>query len=407
MIAKEFGFEVPVVVRTRDELAAVVKRNPLGKVATEPKRYQVSFLDRKPDAKLVKELKSLAADSEEFAANGREFYAWHPDGVARSKLWNKLAGKGLGVTATARNWTTVTTLLEMADEELVHRYEVVDVFTDTPLQGNPVAVFTGAAGLSAEVMQSAAREMNLSESVFVVDGRSDPGGYDAHIRIFTPATELPFAGHPVLGTAFVIGEAQRLALVRLKTAAGVIPVALSRERDRIVYGEMEQPIPEFEPFDRADEVLAAVGVERSELPVMACRNGPVHVYVALASEDAVAALDPDLTALRKLRGRRRELLCRARRTVQDAHVRPGRWRARGPGDRIGRRPARRPPRAPRLERVRPADPDPPGRGDRQALGDPRPCRRIRRADRAGRGRWRGRRCCPRRVSTRLGWPRWI
>ncbi|HEV7175012.1 MAG TPA: PhzF family phenazine biosynthesis protein [Solirubrobacteraceae bacterium] len=184
----------------------------------------------------------------------------------------------------------------------MHRYEVVDVFTDTPLQGNPVAVFTGAADLSGEVMQSAAREMNLSESVFVVDGRSDPGGYDAHIRIFTPATELPFAGHPVLGTAFVIGEAQRLALVRLKTTAGVIPVALSRERNRIVYGEMEQPIPEFEAFERADEVLAAVGVERSELPVMACRNGPVHVYVALASEDAVAALEPDLTALGKLHG---------------------------------------------------------------------------------------------------------
>jgi uncharacterized protein (DUF1697 family) len=116
VIAEEFGFDVPVVVRTRDELAAVVKRNPLGKVVTDPKRYQVSFLDRKPDPKLVKELKSLAAESEEFAASGREFYAWHPDGVARSKLWNKLAAKGLGVTATARNWTTVTTLLEMADE---------------------------------------------------------------------------------------------------------------------------------------------------------------------------------------------------------------------------------------------------------------------------------------------------
>jgi trans-2,3-dihydro-3-hydroxyanthranilate isomerase len=184
----------------------------------------------------------------------------------------------------------------------VHRYEVVDVFTDTPLQGNPVAVFTGAADLSAEVMQRAAREMNLSESVFVVDGRSDPGGYDAHIRIFTPATELPFAGHPVLGTAFVIGAAQRLALVRLKTVAGVIPIALSRERDRIVFGEMEQPIPEFEPFDRADEVLAAVGVERSELPVMSCRNGPLHVYVALGSEDAVAALSPDMSALRRFEG---------------------------------------------------------------------------------------------------------
>jgi uncharacterized protein (DUF1697 family) len=116
VIAEEFGFDVPVVIRTRAELAQVVKRNPLGKVVTEPKRYQVSFLDRRPDAKLVKELEALVADKEEFVANGREFYAWHPEGVARSKLWNKLAGKGLGVTATARNWTTVTTLLEMADE---------------------------------------------------------------------------------------------------------------------------------------------------------------------------------------------------------------------------------------------------------------------------------------------------
>jgi trans-2,3-dihydro-3-hydroxyanthranilate isomerase len=184
----------------------------------------------------------------------------------------------------------------------VHHYEVVDVFTDTPLQGNPVAVFTDAADLSAEVMQRAAREMNLSESVFVVGGSDADDSHDAHIRIFTPAAELPFAGHPLLGTAIIIGAARHLSLVRLKTAAGVIPIALSREHDRIVYGEMEQPIPEFEPFEQADEVLAAVGVERSELPVMACRNGPFHVYVALGSEDAVAALDPDLTALRRLEG---------------------------------------------------------------------------------------------------------
>lgn len=184
----------------------------------------------------------------------------------------------------------------------MHRYEVVDVFTDAPLQGNPVAVFTDAADLSAEVMQRTAREMNLSESVFIVDEPSDEQGYDAHIRIFTPATELPFAGHPVLGTAFVVGAAQQAALVRLKTEAGVIPIALSREGDEIVYGEMEQPIPEFAPFDRADEVLTAAGVERSELPVMSCRNGPVHVYVALDSEDAVAALEPDLNALGRLTG---------------------------------------------------------------------------------------------------------
>jgi trans-2,3-dihydro-3-hydroxyanthranilate isomerase len=182
----------------------------------------------------------------------------------------------------------------------VHRYEVVDVFTDAPLRGNPVAVFTDAKDLSAEVMQRTARELNLSESVFVVGGPAGGGDHDAHIRIFTPATELPFAGHPVLGTAFVVGAAQQLALVRLKMAAGVIPIELSRERDRIVFGEMEQPIPRIEPFERADELLAAVGVPRAELPVLGYCNGPLHVYVSLGSEEAVAALDPDLAALRRL-----------------------------------------------------------------------------------------------------------
>jgi trans-2,3-dihydro-3-hydroxyanthranilate isomerase len=182
----------------------------------------------------------------------------------------------------------------------VHRYEVLDVFTDTPLRGNPVAVFTDASDLSAEAMQRAARELNLSESVFVVAGRSSEGDHDAHIRIFTPATELPFAGHPVLGTAFVVGAAQKLALVRLKMEAGVIPIELSRERDQIIYGEMEQPIPSIEPFERADQLLAAVGVERAELPVFGYCNGPLHVYVALGSEETVAALDPDLAAVRKL-----------------------------------------------------------------------------------------------------------
>jgi trans-2,3-dihydro-3-hydroxyanthranilate isomerase len=184
----------------------------------------------------------------------------------------------------------------------VHRYEVVDVFTDTPLQGNPVAVFTDAGGLSTQVMQAAAREMNLSETVFVIGGPSDAGDYDAQIRIFTPALELPFAGHPVLGTAFVVAAAQDLALVRLKTGAGVIPIELSRDSDSIVHGEMEQPIPTFEPFGQAGEVLTALGVERSELPVMSCRNGPVHVYVALASEDSVGALRPDLGALGTFEG---------------------------------------------------------------------------------------------------------
>jgi uncharacterized protein (DUF1697 family) len=114
-IAEELGLDIRVVARTRDELAEVVARNPLADVAVNPKRYQVSFLDAELPPKLLEELSALAAASERFVAIGRELYAWHPEGVARSKLWNKLAGKGLGANATARNWTTVTALLEMAD----------------------------------------------------------------------------------------------------------------------------------------------------------------------------------------------------------------------------------------------------------------------------------------------------
>jgi uncharacterized protein (DUF1697 family) len=98
----------------RQQLAQVVKRNPLGKVAKNPKRYQVSFLARKAPAELVRRLESAVVAPERLAVVGREIYAWHPEGVARSKLWGLLAGRQLGVTATARNWTTVTKLLELA-----------------------------------------------------------------------------------------------------------------------------------------------------------------------------------------------------------------------------------------------------------------------------------------------------
>jgi uncharacterized protein (DUF1697 family) len=115
LVEKEFGLKIPVVVRTRAQLAKVVERDPLAKVAKDPKRYQVSFLEKKPSAELVRKLEEAAARTERVVAEGREIYAWHPEGVARSKLWAMLAGKGLGITATARNWTTVTKLLELAD----------------------------------------------------------------------------------------------------------------------------------------------------------------------------------------------------------------------------------------------------------------------------------------------------
>ena len=114
-IAKAFGLNVDVIVRTRDELAGVVRRNPLEEVAVNPKRYQVTFLQSELMPEVVDELAALAVAEEELIAVGREIYAWHPEGVARSKLSTRLAGRGLGVKATARNWTTTTNLLAMTD----------------------------------------------------------------------------------------------------------------------------------------------------------------------------------------------------------------------------------------------------------------------------------------------------
>ena len=115
LIAAELGLDIDIVVRTRGELAEVVARDPLGNVADNPKRYQVSFLAKELPAETVEKLSALAAGPERLVAIGRELYGWHPDGVGRSKLWAALASPRLGVTATARNWSTVTKLLAMAD----------------------------------------------------------------------------------------------------------------------------------------------------------------------------------------------------------------------------------------------------------------------------------------------------
>jgi trans-2,3-dihydro-3-hydroxyanthranilate isomerase len=174
------------------------------------------------------------------------------------------------------------------------RYVVADVFTDTPLAGNPVAVFTDARELETEEMQRLARELNLSESVFVLPKERD--GH-ARVRIFTPSVELPFAGHPTLGTAFVLAQSLQLDEIRLETGMGIVPVALEREGPSIVFGRMEQPLPSWEAFAEADTLLAALGLERSELPVELYDNGVRHVYVALGSEEEVTALRPDVGAL--------------------------------------------------------------------------------------------------------------
>jgi trans-2,3-dihydro-3-hydroxyanthranilate isomerase len=176
----------------------------------------------------------------------------------------------------------------------VRRYAVVDVFTQAPLEGNGLGVFTDARGLSTETMQRLARELNLSETVFVLPARA---GGDCRLRIFTPTSELPFAGHPVLGTAFVVGCALERDTVGIETGAGLVPVELARDAGRVVFGRMRQPIPTWRAFEREAELLRALGARRTALPLELYSNGPHHVYVELDSEQEVAGLSPDMSAL--------------------------------------------------------------------------------------------------------------
>jgi trans-2,3-dihydro-3-hydroxyanthranilate isomerase len=174
-----------------------------------------------------------------------------------------------------------------------HRYVVCDVFTSEPLAGNQLAVFTDAREIPEERLQRLAREVNFSETAFVYPPE---GEGHVKVRIFTPSAEVPFAGHPCLGAAFVLAAPLQLIDVVLETGGGLVPVRLEREGPRIVFGRMEQPLPSITPFDGADELQQALGVE-SALPVELYDNGIPHVYVALESEEAVAALRPDFQQL--------------------------------------------------------------------------------------------------------------
>jgi trans-2,3-dihydro-3-hydroxyanthranilate isomerase len=212
-----------------------------------------------------------------------------------------------------------------------YRFVIADVFTDIPLEGNQLAVFTDAREIPEDKLQPLAKEIGFSETVFVY-----PQGWDfskqrqpqaetgtgprrdqdetvfvykaeadghARIRIFTPASELPFAGHPVLGTAFILAGPLQLPEIRLETGMGIVPVVLERgEQGSIVFGRMSQPIPTVRPFDRGEDLLAALGVGGSELPLDLYESGVSNVYVLLANEDAVAAVEPDLAAVARIMG---------------------------------------------------------------------------------------------------------
>jgi len=171
---------------------------------------------------------------------------------------------------------------------------ICDVFTDTPLAGNQLAVFTDARLVPDKLLQPIAREMNYSETVFVYPATA--GGH-ARIRIFTPFNELPFAGHPVLGSAFVLAAPLQLPTIVLETGIGLVPIVLERDGPRITFGRMSQPLPTVSPEPAAAAIVAALGGVKPILPVERYVNGPTHVLVTLGSPHEVATLAPDLAAL--------------------------------------------------------------------------------------------------------------
>ena len=175
-----------------------------------------------------------------------------------------------------------------------YRYVVADVFTQTPLAGNQLAVFTDARALDDATMQALALEIGFSETTFVLP--AEQGG-TARIRIFNPRHEMPFAGHPTLGTAFVLGAPLQLGVIALETGVGIVPVTLERdESGRIVFGRMAQPVPRVEAVESPAQVLAAVGAERSLLPVELYDNGARHIVVTLEEEE-LGGLRPDGDAI--------------------------------------------------------------------------------------------------------------
>ena len=174
-------------------------------------------------------------------------------------------------------------------------YHLVDVFTDRQFGGNQLAVFTEADGISDEMMQTIARELNLSETVFVVT--PDDTNHECRLRIFTPKREMPIAGHPTVGTGYVLQHTGLIAAeceVVFEEGVGPIPVKLSMD-DRGVRVEMRQPIPEFGTVyeDRAflAEMLS-IPVEciRDDVPAQVGSAGVPFIYIPIVSLEAMSKL---------------------------------------------------------------------------------------------------------------------
>lgn len=182
-----------------------------------------------------------------------------------------------------------------------YRFLQVDVFTDEPFGGNPLAVFPNAEGLTSEEMQAIAREMNLSETTFVLPPEAP--GADFKVRIFTPAAELPFAGHPTDGTHWVLAHLGRVVLhepittVRFELGVGVLPADLHVSNGRVERVVMTQSQPEFLSFvDDVGTLAEGLGIDAkaitdTALPVQVVSTGVPQMMVPMRSLDDVRRLD--------------------------------------------------------------------------------------------------------------------
>ncbi len=179
----------------------------------------------------------------------------------------------------------------------------VDVFTDRALTGNSLAVFLDGRGLSTETMQALAREMNLSETTFILPGDAAAErtrGF--RVRIFTVQEELPFAGHPTLGTAFVLrGQAGALAgapEIRLDLNVGTVPVRFTQEPAQPVFGEMTQRDPEFGAIHKVDDIARLTGLSPADfdgsVPIQTVSTGVPFTIAALRSLRTLQNLRLDL-----------------------------------------------------------------------------------------------------------------
>jgi trans-2,3-dihydro-3-hydroxyanthranilate isomerase len=182
-----------------------------------------------------------------------------------------------------------------------YQFIQVDVFTDQPFGGNPLAVFPEAEGLTAEEMQRLAREMNLSETTFVLPPQAP--GADFKVRIFTPAKELPFAGHPVVGTHWVLAHLGRVDLrepvtqVRFELGVGVLPADLHVAGGQVERVVMTQDRPTFHAVledvtDLAEGLgLSPEAISETGLPVHVVSTGVPQMMVPVRSLAEVQALD--------------------------------------------------------------------------------------------------------------------